>query len=327
MRVAVVGAGISGLAAARTLQQQGHEVTVFEASGQVGGRCLTHAAEGFVFDSGATTVAPRGLSLERTMLEDLPTEGLVPVEKPVYVHDGFHVRPGDAARGAGHRYCYQDGIQTLPRLLAEGLDVRTATMIHEISRPPDGGFTVSGEDCDAVVVAVPAPLAAPLLRSVGDRRQVNSARYRPCLSVMLGVGHEFDTPYFAAIDPEHAVPLTWLSMESSKVPSGRSPEGCTALVAQLGPQYSRRRFEASDELIVSETLVDVGRLLHTEVADVRYVAVERWQYSQPEGMASFSSANRPGERLVLCGDWTLGGRVELAYESGVEAAHHLVSTL
>jgi len=41
MRVAVVGAGIAGLAVAVGLEKAGHDVTVYEAAGSVGGRMST----------------------------------------------------------------------------------------------------------------------------------------------------------------------------------------------------------------------------------------------------------------------------------------------
>ncbi len=52
-KVAIVGAGAAGLAAAYTLRRQGVDVTLFEASDRAGGRMAGEAVDGFYVDSGA----------------------------------------------------------------------------------------------------------------------------------------------------------------------------------------------------------------------------------------------------------------------------------
>jgi phytoene desaturase len=52
--VAVIGAGVGGLAAAIRLRCGGHRVTVFERNDHLGGKLATHRRDGFSFDAGPT---------------------------------------------------------------------------------------------------------------------------------------------------------------------------------------------------------------------------------------------------------------------------------
>lgn len=51
-KVAIIGAGIGGLAAACLLGKKGFDVTVFEKNEQPGGRCSVFEKDGFIFDMG-----------------------------------------------------------------------------------------------------------------------------------------------------------------------------------------------------------------------------------------------------------------------------------
>ncbi|AEF42556.1 NAD(P)/FAD-dependent oxidoreductase [Hoyosella subflava] len=64
-RVVVVGAGISGLVAARQLQRAGLSAVVYEASDEVGGRIRTDIVDGFQLDRGFQVLLPAYPELRR----------------------------------------------------------------------------------------------------------------------------------------------------------------------------------------------------------------------------------------------------------------------
>lgn len=56
MKIAVIGGGVSGLAAASRLSANGHQVDIYEKNKQIGGRMNQIKQDGFTFDMGPTIV-------------------------------------------------------------------------------------------------------------------------------------------------------------------------------------------------------------------------------------------------------------------------------
>ena len=115
MRIAVIGAGITGLVAARELVNAGHDVVVLEKSRGLGGRMAARRAEGgVVVDHGLPVLdVPRDGVLARYIV-DLAADDLVEVDAP-----GEPV-PGRAMDGVP-RLAWPSGMTRLPKALAEAL--------------------------------------------------------------------------------------------------------------------------------------------------------------------------------------------------------------
>lgn len=92
----VIGAGLSGLAAALSLARRGKPVLVLEAQQAAGGCCSTREADGYTFNNGAVYVAVPSLlraSFQRLGLDFDDEVRLAPIARPhaTYLEDGTAV--------------------------------------------------------------------------------------------------------------------------------------------------------------------------------------------------------------------------------------------
>lgn len=324
MKVAVVGAGASGLAVAWRLHRAGVTCKVFEKSSKVGGRISSTASEGFLWDDGATSIAPRGKAIEEVLLNEISTDDLVRIEKPIWVHDALRVSSGAVFHNQTARYTYSSGIAQFPNRLANPLDIALLREVDEITMSRDG-CKIGDEVFDNLVLALPLPLTSQILWSLNESRPLTNVTYRSCLSIMLGFATELhEVPYHAVVDPEQIHPMSWLSIESEKSP-GRAPDGKTAMVMQLSPRFSKDNYDKSDAFIVSTALAFTKNLFGPEFAQAEVSLVKRWKYSQPENLARFEAVNQPGSRILIASDGLLGGRIEDGFECGYKVGELLLN--
>lgn len=326
MRVAIVGAGISGLAAARELSRRGIETTVFESSDTVGGRVCSRVESGYIADYGAQFVTPRGLRVEKLLLDELPQDELVEITRPVYLLDGGRPTMGSRERNSQKRYTYRNGFSTLPKLMAVGVEIRLGRRVSEL-KSAESGFVLDDECYDSVILAGAMPDIQPILTERDDRRSNLAISYRPCLSVSLGFSSATpEVPYFGLLASDRRSPVLWLGIENLKCPD-RAPSGHTLITAQFGPEYSADYIGTSDARLIQTVEALTKKLFGEAFGSHGWAYVHHWQHSQPERVALFENINPEGTRLVVAGDGTVAGRIENAYESGLYAADHVAKLL
>jgi photolyase PhrII len=316
LRIAVVGAGLAGLTAARTLADHGHEVAVFDKGRGPGGRLSTRRTDLGPFDHGAQYFTARDRTFRRH------------VES--WVHDGVAARwegrvvrisGGGTEPSPGERFVGTPGMSALARHMAADLpDVRTGTRIDRIAGAP-GAWTLGVEDgteagpFDAVLVCVPPAQATPLLDGVApDLAAVAAgARMAPCWAVMATLARPADPGFDAAFVADG--PLSWIARDASK--PGR-PAG-ERWVLHASPAWSEAHLEQAPDAVAPALVAAFAGLVGGGGETVA-VSAHRWRYALPVPALEIGAAYDPALGLGLGGDWCAGARVEGAFLSGAALA-------
>jgi hypothetical protein len=304
-RVAVVGAGVAGLACARTLADHRLPVVVFEKSRGLGGRLATRRTETDVFDHGAPAFTARDPRFRRHV-EAWAERGLLAPWRPSD-DDG---EPWWVA---------VPGMSALGRALGAEVDRRQPCRVARVTREGDGWRLVDEEGgdqgrFDAVVVATPSPQAVPLLAEAPALAETAArAVMAPCWTGLFA----FDEPLPLGdmIRPADG-PLAWLLRNGAK--PGR--DGGETWVVHARSDWSSSHLEDTAETVVEEISAAFASIAGGGLPAPRYARAHRWRCAQVETPVGRPCLFDRERLLAACGDWCPGAGVEGAFLSGAAAA-------
>lgn len=320
--IAVIGAGLAGLACARQLAGADAHVTVFERARDPGGRLATRRHEGLAYDHGAQYLTARNSAFVRYL--GLATRaGAAASWRPSLMEDE---RTWEAPFDDWH--VGTPGMSAVVRPLARGIDLRTSIAVHELVRGPAGWElkTDAGrlrQGFDAVAVAVPAPQALTLLGPHGRVfRHLTEVRMAPCWAVMAS----FDEPVGARAQACRWTqgPITWAACNSSKAQRSTAP---ASWVAHASAAWSRDHLEADAAEAAGLLLRALALALGQRLPPPVHLLAHRWRSAfveQPLGLPCLMDEE---VGAGACGDWCIAPRVEAAFESGRALAHSVLSML
>jgi renalase len=314
MTVVVVGAGLSGLVAARRLRAAGDDVVVLDKGSAVGGRLATAQLGPARLDTGAQFFTVRSEAFA-AMVDPWLRSGLV-----YEWTRGFQDPPDGYPR-----YAVRNGMAALATHLADGLDVRLDTFVFAI-RPGPGRWHVVVDDgsvvtADALVVACPVPQSASLLMTSGlavpeELRRTDYDRTIALLTVLKGAGAVPEPGGVQQADDTFSFVADNRRKGISDVP---------ATTFHVAADLSRDHWDDPPAALAAWLLAAARPWLGG--AEVVASHVKRWRFATPQRMwpdPCWSSADGVAP-VAMAGDAFAGPKVEGAALSGLAAAEAVLA--
>lgn len=312
--VVVVGAGISGLLAARHLADAGLVVVVVDKGRSVGGRLATRRIDGAVLDHGAQFFTVRDDRFSEI------TDGWAAQEVTRVWCRGF------AATDGHPRHVGRAGMNAVAKHVAEGLDVRCNMLAFSVDGEP-GRWRVTYDDgsvhlARAVLVTAPLPQSVSLLHAAGidiprGLATCDYDRTVGLLTVVAGEGAVLEAPG-GLQDPDET--FSFIGDNGAKGISVRP-----AVTFHARARWSLDHFEAPTEELERRLVAAAGP--HLKGRNIVSCQVKKWRFATPTTIWPERHWADPSGTLVLAGDAFAGPKVEGAALSGLSAAEALVGAL
>lgn len=319
--IAVIGAGIAGLACATALREAGCTVTVYDKSRGPAGRLSTKRGSDSLgsewqCDQGAPWFTATDPALQAAAGQWLAA-GCLALWQPV-------VSGTEAIQAP--RHVGFPRMSALGRHLAQGHQLMLQTTISAMRRDSSGWALASAEHgwlpdhYDAVVLALPAPQAEPLLRPSAAplADAVAQVSLSACWSLVLRFSEPSRRPadlIFPATDSllRHAV------RDSSK--PGRS--GPETWLLQATAEWSDAHVECDTPLVANALL---GAFLTTDDPTPQAWHGHRWRYASTRTTPFRGPVWQTADAIGLCGDWLMPtSTVESAWLSGQALARQMLA--
>ncbi len=326
MRVAIIGAGLSGLTLARALSTRGIAVDVFEKSRGLGGRLAVKRLPWANLDIGAQYFTARD-SRFKTQVEQWLELGVVARWDftPYKLTDG-ELKPSADSQS---RYVGMPGMNGMAHSLAGGLNTHRDTRIESIRKQKEGWQLLDARQniiADGyrwVVSSAPAEQSRLILAetALADRIPVNI--HLPCRALGIATKGRVNSMIQGVFGGDT---VSWLSRLSSKRETPVTDAYDDVWMLHFSNNWSIRHEHMPDDMFASEGLDWLNATLrdHSDTPlSLRHYVSHYWRYAIPASTAETGKIIADAdEGVAVIGDWLAGGRVEGAYLSAIELADY-----
>lgn len=318
---AIIGAGLSGLAAALVLLERGRSVQLIDKGRGIGGRLATRRIGDATLDHGAQFFTVRGAAF-RSVVDRATADGVV----DIWCH-GFGDPDGYP------RYRSPKGMNSFAKWLAAQVEeaggvitknerVSAVTSDEEQwSLPVESGTEFRAKN---LIITAPVPQTLTLIRDGGIELEpaiesaLSSITYKPTFALLVTLDSPGPVPPPGALQRTEDDLFTFIADNQKKGISA-----APAMTFHVNGQVSAQRWDDDKDAIIADLLQEAQPWIGEAV--VENAQLQKWRYAGP--LVSHPDpcviARREPGYLVVAGDAFAGPKVEGAFNSGQAAGHAL----
>jgi len=319
MKIAIIGAGLAGLTAAKMLRDFA-DITVFEKSRGAGGRMCTRYAKAFNFDHGAqffTAKTPQFKEFIKPLIKD----GVIASWNARFIE----LENSEILNRWqwGEDYLHYVGTPTMSeigRYLAKDLNLHLNTEVTINKNGEHWNIKDSkGNDLgnfDWVISTAPAFQSSRLLPDYFQYHpSLKKRKMLACYSLMLGFDEDLDLDWDAALVSETDV--SWISVNSSK--PGRKDN--YSLLVHSTNTWAENHFNDENHKVITHLSNETSNIINRDISNAVHIDLHRWRYANIAKLEKSEPLIDAKNKMAACGDWCIKGRVEAAFRSGFDLAN------
>ena len=321
-KIAIIGAGLSGLSAAHLLKDYA-DITLFEKARGVSGRISTRRAEPYFFDHGAQYFTARKKPFQN-FIQPLLDQGIIKRWNARHVKfKNNQIIDRRNWRDEEPRYVGVPGMNHVAKFLAKGLNIHINTRIASLNH--QGTWQLTDEQgqqypgFDWVICTAPSPQAVDLLPdSFKYHSDIQAIKMHACFSLMLGFEQNITLDFEAAHVTDSD--LSWIAVNSHKP---QRPDLFTLMV-HSSEDYAEAHIDDERDKVMQHLINETSHIIGQDVSQANYKTIHGRRYANNADKKQKSSIFIDQDlKLAACGDWCLGGRVEGAFTSAYDLTKHM----
>jgi len=322
-KIAIIGAGLSGLNIARTLKGK-FDVDIFEKSTKPGGRIASRKTASSIFDHGAQFFSPKSAAFSEFIRPMLEAGVVVDWQARFVELDEHRVISKRTWTSEFPHYVGYPSMSAIGRWLSHGLNIHYNFQVQKLEHEDDGRWSVVSDNgkfprpYDWIIFTTPVHQSITLMPSEANfKNDLYRIKMLPCYALMVELLEPPEFQFDAALVKN--TNISWISVNHSK--PGRNGY---SLVVHASNAWAASNIDKPLEQIRQSMLSTLCQITGLNSALVEKAEVKKWLYAntpRQNGQRFFMDDNC---KIAACGDWCIAGRVEAAYTSSSALSDHFM---